>query len=114
MRLRLGKVKNNRKYYCSLLVNRRHHGYLGVDPGQLHLESPMARKKPINTDFATFDVIYQDGTLSSNRRIPLSELEGFDGDAPAKAIIEAQDRKIAALSGRARGPIKTISRTPNR
>ena len=67
----------------------------------------MARKKPINTDFATFDVIYQDGTLSSNRKIPLSELEGFDGD-------EAQDRKIAALSGRARGPIKTISRTPNR
>ena len=74
----------------------------------------MARKKPINTEFATFDVIYQDGTLSSNRKIPLAELEGLEGDAPAKAIIEAQDRKFAALSGRHRGPIKTISRSPNR
>ena len=75
----------------------------------------MARKKPINTEFATFDVVYQDGTLSSNRKIPNAELEGFDEeDATAKAIIEAQDRKIAALSGRSRGPIKTLSRTPNR
>jgi hypothetical protein len=75
----------------------------------------MAKKKPINTDFATFDVIYQDGSLSSNRKIPLSELEGFDEkDETAKALIEAQDRKIAALSGRPRGPIKSLSRTPNR
>ncbi len=74
----------------------------------------MARKKPINSEFATFDVIYQDGSLSSNRKIPNAELEGYEGDAPAKAIIEAQDRKIAALSGRPRGPIKTISRSPNR
>ena len=75
----------------------------------------MAKKKPINTDFATFNVVYQDGTLSSNRKIPLSELEGFDEeDDTAKAIIEAQDRKIAALSGRPRGPIKSLGRTPNR
>ena len=74
----------------------------------------MARKKPINTDFATFDVIYQDGTLSSNRKIPNAELGGLEGDAPAKAILEAQDRRFAALSGRPRGPIKSISRTPNR
>ena len=75
----------------------------------------MARKKTINTEFPTFDVIYQDGTLSSNRKIPNAELEGFEeeGDT-AKAIIEAQDRKIATLSGRPRGPIKTINRTPNR
>jgi hypothetical protein len=75
----------------------------------------MARKKPINTEFATFDVIYQDGTLSSNRKIPLAELEGFEEEeGTAKALIEAQDRKIAALSGRSRGPVKTLSRTPNR
>ena len=75
----------------------------------------MARKKTINTEFATFDVIYQDGTLSSNRKIPNAELDGFEEeDDTAKAIIEAQDRKIAALSGRPRGPIKTLSRTPNR
>ena len=40
-----------------------------------------------------------------------AELVGFDGDAPAKAIIEAQDRAIAEASGRPRGPIKTIRRS---
>ena len=74
----------------------------------------MARKKPVNSDFASFDVIYQDGSRSSNRRIALSELGELDSDAEAKAIIEAQDRKIADLSGKPRGPIKSISRTPNR
>ncbi|MEA2782642.1 MAG: hypothetical protein QOK29_4186 [Rhodospirillaceae bacterium] len=71
----------------------------------------MARKKPINSDFVSFDVIYQDGTRSSNRRIAASELNEVDSDQQAKAIIEAQDRKIADLSGRARGPIKSISRS---
>jgi hypothetical protein len=74
----------------------------------------MARKKPSNSDFVSFDVIYQDGTRSSNRRIPTSELNEVDTDQQAKAIIEAQDRKIAGLSGRARGPIKSISRSSNR
>ena len=74
----------------------------------------MARKKQNTGEFATFNVVYQDGSLSSNRKIPSAELEGLEGDEPAKAIIEAQDRKIAALSGRPRGPIKTISRSPNR
>ena len=76
----------------------------------------MARKnkKPAEDEFVVFDVIYQDGSLSSNRRIPKHELDIYEPDASAKALIEAQDRKIAALSGRARGPIKTISRTPNR
>jgi hypothetical protein len=74
----------------------------------------MARKKPVSSEFATFDIVYQDGTLSSHRKIPIDELEGLEGDAPAKAIIEAQDRKIAELSGKARGPIKSIKRSPNR
>jgi hypothetical protein len=74
----------------------------------------MARKKPSNNDFISFDVIYEDGTRSSNRRIAASELNELDGDDQVKAIIEAQDRKIANLSGKPRGPIKSISRTPNR
>jgi hypothetical protein len=74
----------------------------------------MARKKPTSSDFATFNVIYQDGSLSSNRKIPSAELEDIRDEAAAKAILEAQDRKIAVLSGRSRGPIKTISRLPNR
>ena len=68
-------------------------------------------KKRIESSFVLFDVIYQDGTLSSRRRIPSTALGGLDGDAPAKAIVEAQDREIAATSGRARAPIKSIVRS---
>ncbi len=72
----------------------------------------MARKKPTDNTFVFFDVVYQDGTLSSNRKIASAELLGLEGDAPAKALIEAQDRKIAQMSGNSRGPIKTIVRSP--
>ena len=73
----------------------------------------MGRKKePIVSGFAVFDIVYQDGTLSSHRKIPLAELPGYGKlEDEAKAVIEAQDRKIAELSGRARGPIKTIKRS---
>jgi len=73
----------------------------------------MARKKPTDNPYVLFDVVYQDGTLTSNRRIASTELLGLDGDGPARAIIEAQDRSIAEKSGRSRGPIKTIVRSPN-
>jgi hypothetical protein len=74
----------------------------------------MARKKPAETEFVVFNVIYQDGSLSSNRKIPKSEIDIFEPDASAKALIEAQDRRIAELSGRSRGPIKSISRVSAR
>ncbi|MBI5165053.1 MAG: hypothetical protein HY985_14270 [Magnetospirillum sp.] len=72
----------------------------------------MARKKATDNTYVLFDVIYEDGTLSSNRKIFSVELLGPDGDGPAKWLIEAQDRKIAEMSGKVRGPIKTICRTP--
>jgi hypothetical protein len=71
----------------------------------------MARKKPSSkAEFVLFDVIYEDGTASSNRRVPSVDISGLEGDAPAKSIIEAQDREIAERSGRPRGAIKTIKR----
>lgn len=71
----------------------------------------MARKKPIlSNGFVLFNVVYQDGTQTSNRRVPGNDLGGLDGDDPARAFIEAQDRDIAARSGMSRGPIKTIIR----
>lgn len=74
----------------------------------------MARKKKAadNKAAVLFDVVYEDGTLSSNRKVPGTEVGGLDGDAPAKAYIEAQDRDIAEKSGRTRGRIKTIARSP--
>lgn len=74
----------------------------------------MARKKPvIDASFILFDVVYEDGRLTSNRKVPAAELGGLDGDQPAKAIIEAQDRKIGEMSGQPRGRIKTIRRAAN-
>lgn len=70
-----------------------------------------ARKKTADGDYVLFDIVYEDGSRSSNRKVPRSEVEGLDGDAPARWLIEAQDRKIAELSGRPRGPIKTIVRS---
>jgi hypothetical protein len=71
----------------------------------------MARKKPTaKAEFVLFNVVYQDGSLSSNRRVPGSLLDGLDGDAPARSYIEAQDREIAERSGVPRGPIKSIKR----
>lgn len=72
----------------------------------------MARKKqPVAGAFVLFDVVYQDGTRTSNRKVPSAEVGGLDGDDPARAFIEAQDRTIAERSGNPRGPIKTISRS---
>jgi hypothetical protein len=70
------------------------------------------REKVVNTNgFVFFDVLYEDGARSSNRKVPSSELGGLDGDAPAKPYIEAQDRTIAEISGRARGVIKSVIRS---
>ena len=72
----------------------------------------MARKPGTRTvgEFVLFDVVYEDGTQRSNRRVPESALGGLEGDEPARAIIEEQDAEIAAKSGMQRSPIKTIRR----
>ena len=71
----------------------------------------MAKKKANDSEFVLFDVIYEDGSQTSNRKVPSAEVGGLDGDAPARAFLEAQDRKIAEMSGRPRGPIKTVRRS---
>ena len=74
----------------------------------------MARKKPTaRVEFVFFDVVYEDGTQSSNRKIAATELSGLEGDAPAQAFFEAQDNEIAERSGRPRGPIKSVTRSKN-
>jgi len=72
----------------------------------------MAKKKQPagSVEFVLVNVLYQDGSQSSNRRVPCSELSGFDEEKEIRAIIEAQDRKVAELSGQPRGPIKSITR----
>lgn len=75
-------------------------------------DGTVARKRrSAEGEFVLYDVTYEDGTRSSNRRVARAELDALDADASARAIIEAQDEKIAAMSGRSRGPIKAIMRS---
>ena len=65
-------------------------------------------------EFVLFDVLYEDGSRTSNRKVPGSELGGVDGDLPAKTYIETQDRQIAEISGKPRSPIKSLTRVRRR
>ncbi|GAC1337673.1 MAG: hypothetical protein NVSMB18_02960 [Acetobacteraceae bacterium] len=69
-------------------------------------------KSRASTSFVMFDVVYEDGTRSSNRKVSASLLTGLDGDEPARGFIEAQDREISAASGRPRSDVKSIVRSP--
>jgi hypothetical protein len=71
--------------------------------------SKNARKKKAS-EFETFDVTYEDGTRSSNRKVPLSEIDAADPARSARAFILAQDRKIAEASGNPSGPIQSVLR----
>jgi hypothetical protein len=71
----------------------------------------MARKPATKSEFVLFDVIYEDGTQRSNRRVPRELLGGLEGDEPARAAIEAQDREIAQRSGQPMAVIKTVRRS---
>jgi hypothetical protein len=70
----------------------------------------MARKPGTRTEFALFDVVYEDGSQRSNRRVPAEVLGGLDKDEPARAVIEEQDKQIAEKSGRQPLSIKSIRR----
>jgi hypothetical protein len=74
-------------------------------------ETKMARKPAARAEFILFDVVYQDGSQRSNRRVPSEVLGGLDGDAPARAIIEEQDRLIAEKSGTPPLSVKSIHRS---
>jgi hypothetical protein len=75
----------------------------------------MARSKPsAKAEFVLFDVIYDDGSRSSNKKVPADVVGGFDGDAPAKAFLEAIERDIAERSGRPRPSIKDVTRVKKR
>ena len=70
----------------------------------------MARKPGTRTEFVLFDVFYEDGSQRSNRRVPSTILGGPEGDAPARAVIDEQDREIAEKSGLPAVPIKSVRR----
>jgi hypothetical protein len=70
----------------------------------------MAKKPAARNEFVLFNVVYEDGTQRSNRKVPATILGGLDGDEPARAAIEEQDREIAAKSGLPPLRIKSLKR----
>jgi hypothetical protein len=71
----------------------------------------MGIKSRTEASFVAFDVVYADGTRTSNRRVPTLALGGLEGDLAAMSIIEAQDREISKASGRPRAAISSIARS---
>ncbi|MGI9523420.1 MAG: hypothetical protein ACR2PG_17450 [Hyphomicrobiaceae bacterium] len=67
-------------------------------------------KPKMRSDVALYDVFYEDGKLTSNRKVPLTEIDGLDGEKHIRTVIEAQDEMIAERSGKSRAPIKSIKR----
>jgi hypothetical protein len=61
-------------------------------------------------EFVFFDVVYEDGSRRSNRRVPAGLLGGLEKDKPAHGFIIEQDRDIADKSGRPALAIKSIRR----
>jgi hypothetical protein len=71
---------------------------------------PVPKKPNPKPETVLFNVVYEDGTLSSNRRVPANLLAELDSKAQIQAFLEQQDREIAERSGRSRGAIDRIER----
>lgn len=70
----------------------------------------MAKKPTPRQDFVLFNVIYEDGTQRSNRKVAAEIVNGYDAEDAIRAEIEAQDRAIAEKSRLPPLPIKTITK----
>jgi hypothetical protein len=70
----------------------------------------MAKKPGSRSEFVFFNVLYENGTQRSNRRVPSDIASGAEGEAAARAFIEQQDREIAEKSGLPALPIKSLSK----
>ena len=58
-----------------------------------------------------FDVVFEDGSRASNRRVPMEILGGLVGDEPARQLIEQQEAEIAQKAGRPPRAIQSLSRS---
>ena len=80
----------------------------------LEQESFKMARKPgtrAGAEFVLFDVVYEDGSQRSNRRVPSAVLGGAEGDGPASDFIADQDRVIAMKSGLPAVAIKSVRRS---
>jgi hypothetical protein len=72
----------------------------------------MAKKqKKIEDIFMQFDVVYEDGTKSSRRKVNVAGLDKDEIDDFALTEIMTQDRMIGEKSGKPRGKVKLLERS---
>ena len=71
----------------------------------------MAKKPTARTSFVLFDVVYEDGTQRSNRKVPSDLLGGLDGDDAARTYLMQQDQEIAEKARIRPLGIKSIKRS---
>jgi hypothetical protein len=113
-----GRVGSNPLYALQIAAvvvrnQRRSKPLFFFDSGAPIGDKPAMAKKPGTNpkgELAFFDVVYDDGSQRSNRRVPAELLGGLDGDEPARGYILEQDREIAEKSGRPPLAIMSISR----
>lgn len=59
----------------------------------------MARKPTPRVEYITFDVVYEDGSQRSNRRVPADVLNELDKNTAILEALQEQDRAISEKSG---------------
>jgi hypothetical protein len=65
------------------------------------------QKKPEDA-FVMFDVVYEDGSRTSRRKINVTGVDSDEVEAFALTEIMTQDRKIIDMGGKNRGGVKEL------
>ena len=72
----------------------------------------MAKKEKKQKDvFMQFDVLYEDGSRSSRRKVNVSGVAADEIDAHALTEIINQDRKIAEMASKPKAKVKQLERS---
>lgn len=71
----------------------------------------MAKKPTARVEYVAFNVVYEDGSQRSNRRVPADLLGGVDGDKRVLDVLMEQDQAISEKSGIPPLAIKSITRS---
>jgi hypothetical protein len=71
----------------------------------------MARKPTARVEYVFFDVVYEDGSQRSNRKVPADLLDSLDKDKAVLEALQEQDRAISERSGVPPLAIKSFKRS---
>ena len=70
----------------------------------------MPKKPNPKPESVLFNVYYEDGSQTSNRRVPGHLLSMLDSEEQIQTFIETQDREIGERSGKPRGAVSSIEK----